>query len=353
MGTRKEERGRRTRGGNGGEAGTFGPSPHPVVPMSSRLPISPLALFLPLGVAAAGAAAYAARAPLSRRLVYSGVARQRKAAGFTRHETVVDGRRTAWLERPGDGPTVVLVHGFNGGKDVWLRYARHVPPGWRLVAPDLPGHGESEADADIAYDPAALAEALVAWLDAVAPGTVHLAGSSLGGEVATRVALAHPDRVASLALFNPAGVAPPEPSDMDRLAEAGDYVLIPTDRETLDRLYTHVFASPPDIPAVARTVFAADAAARAPFMRALLERIAEGRDALREQIPLLRVPTLVVWGEHDRVLHPSSASVWEGALPDGSRLHVLPGIGHAPMMEAPAATAALHERLVEAVPEEA
>ncbi len=315
--------------------------------MSSRS-ISPLALWVPLGVAASVAVGVAARGTVQRRLVYAGVAKQRAASGFERREGSVDGRRTVWLERPGDGPTVAFVHGFNSGKDVWLRYASAVPADWHLLAPDLPGHGDSEADAAIAYDPPALADALVVWLDAVAPGPVHLVGSSLGGEVAARVALAHPERVASLALFNPAGVAPPEPSDMDRLAEAGDYVLIPTDRETLDRLYAHVFVAPPDIPAVARTVFAADAAARAPFMRDLLARVGDARDALREHLPSLAVPTLVVWGDADRVLHPSSARVWEAALPDGAEVHVLPGVGHAPMMEAPDATAALHVPLVSA-----
>lgn len=315
------------------------------VPASSRS-VSPLAYVIPLGVAAGVAVGYASRDLLRRRVVYAGVARARAQAGFVRREGTVGGRLTRWLERPGPGPTVALIHGFNGGKDVWLRYAPHVPPGWRLLAPDLPGHGESEAAAGRAYDTTALAEAVAEWIDVAAPGRLHLAGSSMGGEVATRVALAHPDRIASLALFNPAGVAPPEPSDMDRLADAGDYVLIPTDRESLERLYDHVFAVPPDVPAVARTVFAADAAARAPFMRELLASLGADRDALREQIGRLAVPTLVVWGERDRVLHPSSARVWEAALPDGCELHVLPDVGHAPMMECPAQAAALHARLV-------
>ncbi len=310
-----------------------------------------LAVLVPLGVAAGLAAGAAARGTIRRRVVYRGVARARAAAGFVRHEETVGGRRTVWLERPGTGPTVVLIHGFNGGKDVWLRYAPEVPADWRLLAPDLPGHGESAAEPGRAYTPALLADALVEWLDAAAPGRVHLVGSSLGGEVAARVALGRPERVATLALFNPAGVAPPEPSDMDRLADAGDYVLLPTDRATLDRLYEHVFAIPPRLPTIARTVFAADAAARVAFMTDLLRAIGDDRDALRDRIPALAVPTLLVWGALDRVLHPSSATVWEHALPAGSTCVVLPAVGHAPMMEAPASVAGHHARLVAAAPD--
>lgn len=318
-------------------------------------PLSPLVVLVPLGIAAGAAAGWAARRTLRRRVVYAGVARARAQAGFVRHEADVAGRPTVWLERPAattpPEATVVLVHGFNGGKDVWLRYAPHTPPGWRLLAPDMPGHGESDAfpapGGHTAYDPALLARALAEWLDAVAPGErVHLAGSSLGGEVVARVALAHPARVASLALFCPAGVAPEAPSDMDRLAEAGDYVLIPTDREALDRLYAHVFVRPPHVPAIARTVFAADAAAREPFMRELLAAIGEARDALRDEIPRLAMPTLVLWGAEDRILHPSCFDAWCAALPEGALTEVLADVGHAPMMEAPAETATHHARLV-------
>lgn len=307
-----------------------------------RLLIPSLVVLAPLG---ATVALVAGRDRLQRRLVRAGVARARAAAGLEPREAAVDGHAMAWLERPGPGPTVALVHGFNGGKDGWLRYAEHVPPDWHLVVPDLPGHGESGVNPSTDYDPPALAHTLLAWLDIVAPGRVHLAGSSLGGELATRVALDHPDRIASLALFNPAGVHPPEPSDMDRLADAEDYVLIPTTRAELDRLYAHVFVEPPDLPVVARTVFAAEAAARAPFMRGLLAHVGANRDALRARIGDLAVPTLLLWGDCDRVLHPSSAQVWAEALPPGT-LHVLAGVGHAPMLEAPAETARLHAALV-------
>ena len=277
-------------------------------------------------------------AGLKRQLVQSGIEDRRADAGLTQETVTVDGLEVAYLERPGHGPTAVLVHGFGASKDGWLAFAAALPDSFRVLIPDLPGHGDSGADPARAYNASRFASAVEAWLDRVAPGPVHVAGNSLGGEVAALLALERPQQVQSLTLFAPAGVASPVPSTQDSLAQQGDYVLIPTDREELDRLYGLVFAEDPEIPGPARDVFAEQAAARAPFLRTVLAELAGERDLLRPCLPEIRQPTLVVWGEEDRILDPSAAPVWKGALPDGEVL-LLPGVGHVPQMEQPEAMA--------------
>ena len=322
----------------GGERpGTFQPRPFPLFLV--RLP----ALLLLLTVAGCGV--------LREPIVDTGFEVRRALAGLDTREATVDGRTVAYLERTpggGAGPTVLLLHGFGTSKDAWVAFADALPDSFRVLAPDLAGHGGSVRDSAVAYDAPRLAAEVGAWLDAVAPGAaVHVAGNSLGGEVAALLALDRPARVLSLALFDPAGVDAPEPSALDSLGAAGAAnPLIPTDRAGVDRLYDLVFVGDPGIPGAARDVLAADYARRAPFLRALFERIGyDGRDRLRPRLAEIRQPVLLVWGAEDEVIDPSAADVWAEGLPNAT-LRVLPGVGHVPMTERPDETAALFVQFV-------
>mgnify|MGYP003147420366 CR=1 FL=1 len=276
-------------------------------------------------------------APLKRSAVAAGVAALRAEAGLDLQESTVDGRTVAYLERPGDGPALVLLHGFGASKDAWISLADALPPGRRLLAPDLSGHGDSPAAAG-PYTTERYAAEVAAWLDAVAPGPVDVAGNSMGGAVAARLALA--GRVRRLILMDPAGITGPEPSGLDSLLARGEVGLIPTTRAEYDRFVELAFSRDPDIPGPARDVLAADNAAREPFLRALFRNLGAEADALRARLGEIAAPTLVIWGGEDRVLSPSAAPIWAEGLPD-ARLHVLPGVGHAPMMEVPDETAGL------------
>ena len=278
-------------------------------------------------------------------LVTTAVRAQRAEAGLEARDVVVDGRAVAYLEREGDGPTVVLIHGFGASKDAWLGFVREWPLGARILVPDLAGHGGSVAAPAVAYDAPRLAAEVGVWLDRVAPGPVHVAGNSLGGEVAALLALDRPDRVRTAALYAPAGVVAPVWSARDSLYARGVNVLVPTTRAELDRMFGLVFVEDPGIPGPARDVLAADYARRAPFLRSLLDALTADPDRLRPRLGDLAQPVLLVWGAEDRVLDPSAADVWAEGLPDET-LHLLPGVGHAPMMERPEATARTHAAFV-------
>ena len=279
-------------------------------------------------------------------VVDTGLEVRRALAGLDTREATVGGRAVAYLERGGPGPTAVLLHGFGTSKDAWVGFADALPDSFRVLVPDLAGHGGSVRDTAAAYDAPRLAAEVGAWLDAVAPGPVHVAGNSLGGEVAALLALDRPGRVRSLALFGPAGVDAPRPSTLDSLGAAGaENPLVPVDRAGVDRLLGLVFAGDPGVPGPARDVLAADYAARAPFLRALFARLAERRDRLRPRLGEIDAPVLLVWGAEDRVLDPSAAGVWAEGLSDVT-VRVLPGVGHVPMTERPDETAALFVRFV-------
>ena len=271
--------------------------------------------------------------------VDAAVASRRADAGLETRSVTVDGRRVAYLEREGAEPALVLIHGFGAEKDGWLEFAGALPRGRRVLVPDLPGHGGSQAGPG-AYGPFRLTDEVAAWLAAVTDEPADLVGNSLGGLVATLVASREPDGVRRLVLMDPAGVAAPEPSGLDSLLAAGANPLVPTTRAEYDRLLDLVFAGDPEIPGPARDVLAAQARDRAPFLRALFDDIRGDEGDVRPILPTVRQPTLVVWGALDRVLSPSAGPVWAESLPD-ARLVVLPGVGHAPMMEAPAESARL------------
>lgn len=284
-----------------------------------------------------------------RALVDVGFTAQRSAAGLGAREAVVDGRPVAYLERPGSGPTVVLLHGFGGDSDHWVYFTDTLADSFRVLAPDLAGHGGSARDTSEAYTPERLADEVRAWMDAVAPEAVHLVGNSLGGGVAVLITLRAPARVRSLALLAPAGVPAPEASPFDSLLASGENALIPTSREAFDRLYDLTFVVRPPLPSGALHVLADDAARRAPFLRGLFASMRDAHHALLPRLPDLARPVLLVWGERDRILDPSAAAAWAEALPDVRVVH-LPETGHLPMIERPEETARLLEAFIASLP---
>lgn len=115
-------------------------------------------------------------------------------------EMRVSGRRAAWRDE-GEGPPVLLAHCSLAHSGLW-KPLMGLLPGWRFLAPDMPGHGRSEGPPPgrpLQLHAVDICRALVER----EPDPVHLVGLSLGGAVLGRLALAVPDRVASLALIEP------------------------------------------------------------------------------------------------------------------------------------------------------
>lgn len=101
-----------------------------------------------------------------------------------------------------DDPTAVLLHGNGGHAHWWDALVPALVPGWRLVVPDLRGHGESAWPRQPAYRIDDYARDLEAVLDALAPGRVVLAGHSMGGRITTWFAVHSSARVRGLALLD-------------------------------------------------------------------------------------------------------------------------------------------------------
>lgn len=239
-----------------------------------------------------------------------------------------DGRAIRYLTMgEGEGPPVVLLHGFGGDLNGWMFNQPALAARHRTLAIDLPGHGGSEKRLEEG-DVAGLARIIVAALQALGIDRAHLVGHSLGGAVALDIALRHPNRVASLSLIAPAAFGP----EIDEAFITG---FITADRrKTIQAVLQRLFVDP----SLVSRDMAEDVLRfkRLDGASACLSAIANasfpaGRQAviLRDRLGEVAVPVQVIWGAADRIL-----PVHQGeGLPSSVAVSILESAGHMPHME--------------------
>ena len=206
------------------------------------------------------------------------------------------------------------------------------------MVPELAGHGASGFTSGAGHSAPAQTRRLVAVLDHLGIDRAHVAGNSMGGFVAATLALAHPDRVETLLLSDAAGVASPEPSDAELEFRTGRNPFLLDDVADFPAFYAMTMARPPFVPGFLLDVMAADYVARRDQLEEIFDDLF-GVATLDDRLGEITAPTLVMWGEQDRLVHPSTARVWADGIP-GSRTVTYPGVGHMPMAEIPGRSAA-------------
>ncbi|MCF6376525.1 alpha/beta fold hydrolase [Nocardioides KLBMP 9356] len=239
---------------------------------------------------------------------------------------------------PADAPVVVLLHGYTADRVVWVRFARHLQRDHRVLIPDLAGHGATGFTAGTDFSAPAQAARVAALLDGLGVEHADVAGNSMGGFVAATLAVARPDLVRSLLLSDAVGVTSPEPSDAELVLREGRNPFLLDDVALFPEFYAMTMAKAPFVPGFIRAAIAADYVAR----RDELEEIFHGffqRDTLDDRLDEIAAPTLVMWGEQDRLVHRSTARVWADGIP-GARTVTYPEAGHMPMLEVPRRSAA-------------
>jgi len=217
-------------------------------------------------------------------------------------ELVVDGSPTRYRVI-GSGKTVVLVHGLSGSWRWWEPVLEPLARSRRVHVLDLPRLGSRLPAAE-------LTSWLGRWLDAAGLESVDLVGHSLGGLIAAELAAEQPRRVQRLVLVAPAGI----PCGNTVLSRG--VRLLATLNDVRGRLPTIVH----------------DAMRAGPLSLIRGALFASHRD-LSVELASIQARTLLIWGEHDRLLPARIAAEWQSVLP-GSRLVRL-RCGHVPMWEAP------------------
>ncbi|CAM3678510.1 alpha/beta fold hydrolase [Nocardioides zeicaulis] len=276
---------------------------------------------------------------LAGRVYAAATQAEARAYGLRERRVDVGDASLAVLEGgPAGAPPVVLLHGYSADRVVWVRFARHLLKDHRVVVPELAGHGASGFTPGLGYSAPAQARRVAAVLDHLGIDRAHVAGNSMGGFVAATLAVDHPDRVTSLLLSDAVGVTQPEPSEAELAFREGRNPFLLDDVADFPDFYAMTMARPPFLPGFLRAAVAADYVARRDQLEEIF-RDFHGVDPLDERLGEVRVPTLVVWGEEDRLVHPSTARVWADGIA-GARTVTYPGVGHMPMLEVPSLAAA-------------
>jgi pimeloyl-ACP methyl ester carboxylesterase len=278
-------------------------------------------------------------------------------ASFSTAQTVsVHGRTVSYLTA-GEGPLLLLVHGMAGTARNWDAVIEPLALHNTVVAPDFPGHGESEPGGGD-YSLGSLASGLRDLMIALGHERATLVGHSLGGGVALQFAYQFPELVERLVLVSSGGLGPEVGMVLRAAALPGaDLFLRATAAPgamaaswvtgALGRVGLRPNADLAEVGRAYATL--SDADRRKAFLSTLHavvdtdgQRVAAlDRLYLAEDLPLL-----IVWGERDPIIPVAHGRAAHAQLP-GSRLEVFPDVGHIPQLENPGRFAAVLQRFLD------
>ena len=241
---------------------------------------------------------------------------------------------TAW-DLHGSGPAVALIHGFGLNRAMWQWQLPALAPHFRVLNYDLFGHGESAPPAG-RPDLAMFSEQLLRLMDHCGIERAAVVGFSLGGMIARRFALDHPDRLSALAILHSAHDRTPAEREAvrRRVAHTREHGPAANVDSALERWFTPAFraADPERIALIRRWITSNDAAVFPRIYRVLAEDDAE----IVEGLERIACPTLVMTGEDDPGNTPAMSKAMADLIP-GARLVILPDLRHMALAESPAA----------------
>jgi len=255
----------------------------------------------------------------------------------------VQGHNLAYLD-VGQGRPVILIHGFGGSMWQWEHQQRPLSAEFRLITPDLIGSGLSDKP-DIEYRPDQMLDYFVGFMDALRIPQATLVGNSMGAGLAIGMALAHPDRVSQLVLIDglPANVrervtSPSIQRALDTpapswLASFGNWLFGGVMIESVLKEIVHdpALLTPAVIERSNRN------RQRPGMIRPLMtvrDSLSLWESGFARRIGEIDHPTLIVWGEEDRVF-PLVIGEELQRMIKGSSLVRIPNAGHIPQWERP------------------
>lgn len=235
-----------------------------------------------------------------------------------------------YTDTGGDGPVVVLGHGYFLDHRVFTAQAKVLAPQWRIVTWDARGHGATPDNAETPYTYWDQARDVIGLLDHLSIDQAVVGGVSQGGFIALRVALLAPRRVVGLALWDTEATAC-HPEDrigyramFNALAERG-----PVDALTIP-LSTRLLGDS-ELRELWRERWRNSTLPLGPATDCLLDR-----DDISDRLTEIRCPVLLMWGEHDVSLPHDRMELLRERLPMADRVHVITGAAHTPPLTHPA-----------------
>ena len=250
----------------------------------------------------------------------------------------VNGMRLCYVEQ-GRGDNVIILPGLGTSIEFWQLNVPKLAENYHVVALDPPGSGLSDKP-DASYDLLWICDQVLAFMDAKDMPRASFVGGSMGGHLALLIALRHPERVDKLVLMGSSG-AWPRPGILLTAALVvlwNDAVVTDHMRRTWPDTYGKIFAQQTPM---TRDLLRYQMAVRADGRRFAPEGRALSRSlqsifwhSCRDELGRLKQPTLLIWGEGDRIHLRDEAICFRDSVPD-SRLVVVPGAAHEVMVDQP------------------
>jgi pimeloyl-ACP methyl ester carboxylesterase len=227
------------------------------------------------------------------------------------------------LMRGGTGSPLVFLHGASGG--AWLPFLTKLAQKFDVIAPEHPGFGESDTPdwLDTIDD---LAYFYLDFLDELKLTGAHLVGSSLGGWIAAELAVRSTRRLASLTLVDAAGLYVANVERMD--------AFLGSDEQRLRNFFFDAKRADEMIARVLRPEDEDMALRNRTTVAKLVWQPRDHNPHLAKWLHRIDVPTLLIWGDHDRLFPKPYALAYQKLIP-GAKLVIVPQCGHVPHIEKP------------------
>jgi pimeloyl-ACP methyl ester carboxylesterase len=274
-------------------------------------------------------------------LMQANLKREAMAAHLDTHTVQAGDTHWSYYEG-GEGPTIVLLHGFAADKQVWLQTAKLLTPHFHLIIPDLPGWGESSRDTGASYNIDAQAARLDSFVQTLGLQRFLLVGHSVGGAIAGVYASEHPEHVAGLALVDAFGLKG-EQNAFDRDARAGKNPFVYDDRAGFERATSLAIEKPLDLPGRFVDVLVKRNQRDRAFIERTFNELREPGQYLSVQNRLgqFSMPVLGLWCHDDMLEDIAAQSSLRNGLTGASAISTSTnnGCNHMPMLEKPEQTA--------------
>lgn len=276
----------------------------------------------------------------AQRTLHSHILKERLSAGLVSKSIQIND--ITWYYNEGghrDKPTLLLLHGLTGNRDHWNRVAQFLTPYYHVIVPDLPGNGDTKISDKFDFSVPNVTSELRNFSEKLnIEESLHIAGHSFGGSIATMYAAQYPFDTQSLFLLNSAGIYRHANTiyskDLTNLQQ-----LVVSRPGELDHVIHQLMQNPPQIPF--RVKYAAE--------KLLISKSKQNKKFVEQLVNLTRIytpdsfarltrtieaPTLILWGKQDKIINVEVANELQSLLKRAEAPVILNNVGHMPILEA-------------------
>jgi len=250
-------------------------------------------------------------------------------SGLALNSIDLDGYQAHYLEGgANNGKVLVLLHGLAADKHAFVSSAAELAKEYRVILPDLQAHGNNQALKGRDYSISGQVAFLNKLFESINVRSFVIGGNSMGGHISTAFTFTHPEKVKGLVVINATGM---------QLENEAVYQPFPdtVDRAFFKNTFSSLFVTPPNFPAPIVSYMVEQLNAKIPVLNDMVDQVQSSDDfRLNEKAQNIRVPSLIIWGNQDKLTPLTYAEKFNTQLSD-SKLVVVEQAGHFPQFEKP------------------